>query len=114
MNQNETTEVLFFPKREDLLSHIDRRAEENDLPADRWIKPGNFTAWRDPETRAQGIKFRSALFSKGIITIADLDGKFTGPCAVIIGKCTPQSRAVAVAKIREHQRENAAPNNDRG
>ena len=84
------------------------------FPAERWVKPGNFTARRDPESRAHGIRFRSALISKGIITIADLDAKFTGPCAVIFGECTPRSRAEAIAKIRAYQSENAPVNNERG
>ena len=114
MNNNETTKIKFFSNRAEMVEYIDSEAAADDLPAERWVKPRNFTSRRDPETRDHGIKFRSALYTKGIITIADLDGKFAGPCAVILGECTPRSRIAAIDKIRAYQRENAADTNGRG
>ena len=103
MNKNnETTTVIFFAGREEMLSHIDSKAAPDDLKAARWVKPRTFT--RNRTSQDNGVHFRSALTSQGIMTIADLDGTFTGPCCVIFGQATPLHREDAIQKIRAHQK----------
>ena len=101
-NNNTETLVIFFANRAEMLSLIDRKAAPGDIKAHRWVKPRNFSRVRTSQD--QGVHFRAALTSQGIMTIADLDGTFAGPCAVIFGQSTPLHREDAIQKIRAHQK----------